>query len=257
MKKYYKYILYPLLVVLVMVMSATDATAAREWSALQNRSSGIANAGEPHNYIRMPDVAAPSDALTDTPRSGWSFLYMNEDVLTFKDDNGNTSSITNQEGTLFLPIGAFTLGSTGIPITRDTAPGYGFADGQQYVEWADGETSPIQITFPVPASFLRRDSVDFEVFTTESSTSTPSQVDFDVRVNADATAIDSSSTNQTPAATAGGSTSSPDEVSLVVTADFASLTAANWVTLRLWRDDVATGTNSLRIHSVKFRFKRQ
>ena len=89
------YIVAFISVILMLTAFVGSSMAARQYSALENRNSKIANAPNPHNYIRMPDVAAPSDALTDTPASGWAFLYMDGDELIFKDDSGSTTTITS------------------------------------------------------------------------------------------------------------------------------------------------------------------
>jgi len=86
---------------------------------------------------------------------------------------------------------------------------------------------------------------------TESDSTTPNQVDFAVYVNADGVAIDASESNQTPVAL-DQATSTPSVITLTVSTDFASLAAGNRVTLRLWRDNVATGTGHLEIRDVVF-----
>jgi len=147
-----------------------------------------------------------------------------------------------------LPIMAFTHNGSAA-LTSSTAPGLEADDNVMNIVWADGETTPIQITFRVPSDYASGGA--FKVFATESSSTTPNQVDFDVYVNADGTAADASATNQTPVALAG-TTSTPDEITLTVATDFASLAAGHWVTFRIWRDDTATGTGDLEVKGGTF-----
>jgi len=147
-----------------------------------------------------------------------------------------------------LPLMAFTHNGSAA-ITASSAPGLEADDNVMNVVWADAETTPIQVSFRVPADYASGGA--FAVFATESNSTTPNQVDFDVYVNADGTAADASATDQTPVALAG-TTSTPDEVTLSVATDFSSLTAGNWVTLRIWRDDVADGSGDLEVKGVAF-----
>lgn len=142
-----------------------------------------------------------------------------------------------------------TVGTATAPLSASTTPGLELDDKMTSVVAADGETSPIQVTFRVPADYASDGA--FKLLGTESDSTTPNQVDFDVYVNADGVASDSSATDQTPVPLAG-TTSTPDEVTLSPATDFAGLAAGNWVTLRLWRDDVADGTGDLEIKGVAF-----
>jgi len=147
-----------------------------------------------------------------------------------------------------LPLMGFTHNGSAV-LTASTAPGLESDDSISNIVWADGETTPVQINFRVPADYASGGA--FKVFATESDSTTPNQVDFDVYVNADGTAADASATGQTPVALAG-TTSTPDEITLTVATDFASLAAGNWVTLRIWRDDTATGTGDLEVKGAAF-----
>jgi len=147
-----------------------------------------------------------------------------------------------------LPIMAFTHNGSAV-ITSSTAPGLESDDYISNIVWADGETTPVQISFRVPGDYASGGA--FKILATESNSTTPNQVDFDVYVNADGSAADSSATDQTPVALAG-TTSTPDEITLTVATDFASLAAGNWVTLRIWRDDTATGSGDLEVKGAVY-----
>jgi len=148
-----------------------------------------------------------------------------------------------------LPLNSFLFENTGAPLSTSTTPGLEIDDAIPGIVWADGETSAVMVTFVIPEDYASGGA--FKVIATESGASTPNQIDFDVYVNADGVAADSAATGQTPVALAGTS-STPDVVTLTPATDFDSLAAGNWVTLRIWRDDTATGTNDLEVKGVSF-----
>ncbi len=92
--KRYFYPVLALAIILLLNLGLTGMAGAAEFSALNNRGSDIAIAPRPHNLILLPDVVAPSKALSNTPQSGWSYLYMDGDALIFKDDSGTTTDLT-------------------------------------------------------------------------------------------------------------------------------------------------------------------
>lgn len=205
------------------------------------------------------DVPELSTAL-GTPGANVQRFYAYSGALYSKDDAGYARPIVGHKKFIQLPLMGFavetggngsTVGSATAPLTSSTTPGMELDDAMLSIVWADNETSPIQVTFRVPADYLSTGR--FKLFCTESGTSTPNQVDFDVYVNTDGTASDSSATGQTPVALAGTS-STPDEITLTPATDFDSLAAGSWVTLRLWRDNVATGTNDLELKGVVFEY---
>lgn len=156
----------------------------------------------------------------------------------------------SRERAISLPLTGFTVNDVTVQVVGSTtAPGFEIDDLIPNIVWADGETTPVQITFRIPSDYLSGGA--FRVIATESGTSTPNEVDFDVYVNKNGQAADSSAHNQTPVALAGTS-STPSEVTLTPASDFDSLAAGDWVTLRIWRDNTATGTNDLEVKGVEF-----
>lgn len=205
------------------------------------------------------DVKNQTSAL-GTPGSGSQRVYGVSGVLYTKNASGTAQVMGGTKRQIQLPLNAFmvetggngsTVGSAPAPLSTSTTPGLEIDDNMVSLVWADGETSPVQVTFRVPDDYMSGGR--FKLIATESGTSTPNQVDFDVYVNADGVASDSAATNQTPVALAGTS-STPDEITLTPATDFASLAAGNWVTLRLWRDDVETGNNDLELKGVVFEY---
>lgn len=151
-----------------------------------------------------------------------------------------------------LPLGSFVSEintTTAADLTADTVPGWAIHNSYPSLDWADGEVTPASITFRIPSDYVSGGL--FKVLATESAASTDNQIDFDVYINSDGVAYDSAATGQTPVVIAADTTT-PDEVTLTVATDFASLAVGNWVTLRIWRDDTADGTADMQVRGVAF-----
>lgn len=176
--------------------------------------------------------------------------------VTFYDDVNipvggiDATEIADIEGRINLPLMSFTYNGAVLPSSMIQED-----DGITNLVWPDGATTPVQITFPVPDDYAS--GGHFELLCTESDSTTPNEVDFDVYMNRDGIGIDSSGMNQTPVALAG-TTSTPDVVTLTPT-DFASLTlvAGDWVTQRMWRCNTATGTGDLEVKGSSFVYNRK
>lgn len=166
---------------------------------------------------------------------------------TLEVDGGVLATI---ERHINLPLNGFFV-DNGTMMTAATTPGIEEDDLIPNIVWADGEVSPVVQTFRIPADYSSGGA--FRVIATESNSSTPNQIDFEVYVSADGAAADADSTLQTPVALAG-TTATPDVVTLTPATDFASLAAGQWVTLYLWRDDAAAqaGTGDLEVKGVDF-----
>jgi len=147
-----------------------------------------------------------------------------------------------------LPLQSF-ITTDPYTITASTNPGWAIGSSYPMLVWADGETTPVLTTFRIPSDYASGGL--FKVLATESAASTDNQIDFDVYINKDGQAYDSAATGQTPVEIAAVTTT-PDEVTLTVATDFASLAAGDWVTLRIWRDDTATGTADMQVRGVAF-----
>ena len=142
-------------------------------------------------------------------------------------------------------------------LSTTSVPGLEYDNGICSVVWGDGETSHIQVTFAIPDDYSSGGA--FRVLADESANNTPCQIDFAVFVNTPDAAAgwDSSVTDQTPVALTDSEANSPEQVTLPVTTDFASLAAGDHVTLLIWRDDVADGTADLEIYYVEFYYTKE
>jgi hypothetical protein len=205
----------------------------------------------PVGVTRLESLWIGDDEDTSTITVGTDDLYvkgtLEVDGIFYAD--GGMSAAVNY---IPLPLTGFTFvdsDSRMKPVNWDTAPGLESDDSIQALVWADSETTPAQITFRVPSDYSSGGA--FTVFATESDSTTPNQVDFDVYLNKDATVADASATGQTPVALAG-TTSTGDDVALSVATDFASLAAGHIVTLRIWRDNANDGTGDLEVKNVVF-----
>ena len=183
--------------------------------------------------------------------SGTRLFSVTKDTGAVYTAGGLTVSGTianSRERGFTLPLMGFIL-SDSSPITASTAPGIEVDDLIPNIVWADGETTPVMVTFRVPTDYSSGGA--FRIIATESDSTTPNQIDFDVYVNKDGVAADSAATGQTPVALAG-TAATPDVVTLTPATDFSALTAGSWVTLRIWRDNTATGTGDLEVKGVEF-----
>lgn len=198
----------------------------------------------PKVYMKQGgDEQVIANGGTQTVESGGTVNV--QSGATFNIDGTLTHS---RERSFGLPLFGF-VSTDGVVLTNSTAPGLEIDDLLPNIVWADGETTPVMITFRIPSDYSSGGA--FRLLCTESDSSTPNQVDFLVYVNKDGQAVDASATNQTPVALAG-TTSTPDVVTLTPGTDFASLAAGDWVTIRIWRDDVADGTGDLEVKGVEF-----
>jgi len=120
-----------------------------------------------------------------------------------------------------------------------------------FLRWNDGVTSPAQLKFRIPSNYQSGGA--FRLTVGRSGGDLAPAIDFQVFIDADETAFDAAATNQTPVtlstAINGGS---PEQLTLSVTTDFASLAAQDLVTLELWRDDTNTSTEDLELYHVEF-----
>jgi hypothetical protein len=161
---------------------------------------------------------------------------------------------TPQVGIFSLPLTSFLFENTAAPLSTSSTPGLEIDNVIPNINWADGETSAVQVTFRVPDDYLS--GGDFRLLCDSSNASTPEKVDFDVYVNTSGSTWDAAATNQTPVALTL-SAGSPETVTLTVATDFSSLVAGKYVTLRLWRDNVSTGTGDLEVSYVSFYYNRK
>ncbi len=159
-----------------------------------------------------------------------------------------------RERSFSLPLTGFVNAHDASPLVVTTTglPGLQVDDYIPNIVWtAAGYASPVSVTFRVPSDYSSGGA--FRVISTESVSTTPNRVDFDVYVNRSGRAVDASASNQTPVALAG-TTSTPSVVTLTPATDFAALAAGDWVTIRIWRDnDAAFGaTGDLEVKGVEF-----
>jgi hypothetical protein len=155
-------------------------------------------------------------------------------------------------GIVSLPV--TTLTSNGADVTASTAPGIETDNLLSAVVWADGETTPCQVTFKVPDDYLSGGA--FKGLFDSSNSATPAKVDYAVYVNKHNTAWDSAATDQAAVALTTAA-STPCVVALPIATDFASLAAGDMVTLTVWRDDVSDGTGDLEAYYLEFYYNKQ
>jgi len=219
--------------------TVTDTAVADEDDMSSNSATMLATQQSIKAYVDSGTVTMTNKTLSSPTISG---------TIT---GTGVVSATNIADVVRYIPLSlvSFVSSIDGAPLTTSSGPGFEIDDSISNIVFADGETTPILVTFRVPSDYASGGA--FNVIATESDSTTPNQIDFDVYINSDGTAADAAATGQTPVALAG-TTSTPDEVTLTVATDFASLAAGNWVTLRIWRDDTADGTGALEVKGVAF-----
>lgn len=210
-------------------------------------------------YLEQPTLTADDQVVVEgvaqtlTNKTLTSPSISNPTITGTITATGGVSgtNIADVERHIPLPIAAMYLfdGTYFRQLTDYTAPGLEVDDLIPNVVWADGETTPAYVSFRIPSDYASGGA--FKVLATESDSTTPNKVDFQVYINSDGAAADAAATDQTPVALAG-TTATPDEVTLTPATDFSSLAAGNWVTLGIWRDDVAAGTGDLEVKGLDF-----
>jgi len=177
-------------------------------------------------------------------------------AITATRTGGDTATITmddtdsNLEFIQFTP-GDFTVTSTDEELTAATAPGLEYINYTTAIVWDDAQTTPVQVTLKVPSNYSSGGA--FRALCDSDATTTPSQVDFSLFINTDGSSTwDATASNQTPVALARVF-SSPELVTLTPDAtDAASILANSWLTVNVWRDDVADGTDNLELYWLEF-----
>lgn len=162
---------------------------------------------------------------------------------------------STQTRTIPLPVLGFAIQSTGgltlLGTTTTATPAHVvLSTGIPVIKLSNGYTSPVVINFRVPDDYSSGGA--FSLMANQSGTTTPCTVDFDVYLNSSGSTMDSTATNQTPVTLAYAGTT-PSAVTLTPATDFASLTAGQWVLLRIWRG-ATTGTDALQVGNVTFSY---
>lgn len=166
----------------------------------------------------------------------------------------SAGEIANVTRAVPLPLLGFMVDNNGTPLTLTTSTGPGLEKDNDSLSlvWADSEVTPVMISFRVPDDYASAGAL--RVFCDENANTTRSQLDFEVHVNTGGSvwgAVEASATGQTPAILAEAA-GTPEWVALSVATDFASLAAGQEIVLKLWRDNVATGTNDLEVYYAEF-----
>lgn len=171
---------------------------------------------------------------------------------TFACDAGEVGAteIADVERSIQLPLMAFTTYDASaalVPISTSTTPGLETDDLIAAIVWANGEVTPVQITFEVPTNYASGGA--FRLVCSLSGTSTPANVDFDIYINQDGVAHDASATNQTEVDITVGTATGVEVVTLTPATD--TVAAGDWVTFRMWRGGGAF-THDLEAKGVSF-----
>lgn len=209
--------------------------------------------GEILNVTGATITGLSSDDLSDVA----TIATTNEaKVITGNWDNSanpwSAAEVANVKRHIELPIESFlnvtTFGEIAV-IPDTTAPTIALNNNLPSIVWADADTDWIAQTFVVPTDYAA--DGHFEVVATESTgTATDVGVDFDVLINKDNQDWDTAGTDQTRVDV--GSSTKPQNLTLSVATDFATLATDDVVTLRLTRADGGAGAEDLELYEVRF-----
>ena len=195
------------------------------------------------------DIIPVDDSARTVGESGSEFANIYTDAITL---GGQSLTGTRTKEHVF-GIGDMILndGSSVELLTEASVPGLELDNLMTSVVWADGELTPVSVTFEVPSDYVSDGSIG--LFCDEATgDGTPCRVDFSVYVNREGTLFDAATSNQTPVALIYDP-GTPDMVLLTVATDFDSLAANDSVTLLYWRDNTAgIGTGDLENYYGKF-----
>jgi hypothetical protein len=167
--------------------------------------------------------------------------------------SGNVAILGSEVCTNISPMEFSQInGSAIVPLTAGTSPKLAVKNSLSSIVWVNAITSPVQMTFRVPTNY--DSGGNFKVLIGRSGAGTAPSIDFQVFVNRTLTAFDAAATNQTEVQVSSSIASgSPEEKTLTVDTDFASLAAGDLVTWEIWRG--TTGTESLEFYGGSFCYK--
>ena len=181
--------------------------------------------------------------------------------ITATNESGGVATITMQDTTAeneeviqFTPADFLAVSDSVVYILTTSAtsgPYVALNNNAASLVWLDGSISMAQVTLRVPSDYSSGGT--FRALCDSDATTTPTQVDFSLFINTDgAAAWDAAASDQTPVALARVF-SSPEVVTLSPDATDAALIAANsFITINVWRDDTATGTDNLEMYWLGF-----
>jgi len=230
---------------------------------------GIAAAPSGVSRITSLFVGAASDSpgnVSITPDNYMAYIKGDTEIDGVLYADGGVSDVTGGVTAteiadvvryIQLPLGGFVSEvspSVLADLTTTTVPGWEIDDYVPALVWADGEVTPAVVSFKIPSDWISGGT--FKIWCSESESTTPQQVDFEIWVNRDDAAFDAAAVAETPVAlaTTGGNTAT-NEVVLLDSTTFDSLVAADdWITLKIWRDNASppNGTGDLEVKGVAF-----
>lgn len=247
MKKWL-YILFVFLLIPSSVF-AVDASTHRNLYPTTTNTYDLGSTSLIWRTINVYDAILYDDlTVTDDAAVGGDLSVTGTTTVTTLSIGSQT--ITSLNKTLQFNVMDFSLDNT-IEITASTTPGYEEDNAIPSIVWANGETSPVMVTFRVPPDYVSGGA--FRACLDESADgNSPVAIDFEVYVSTPGAAWDSSVTGQSIVARTEAA-GTPEMVTLSVDTDFDALAAGDLVTLRVWREDTTQDTASdMELFYVEF-----
>ncbi len=163
----------------------------------------------------------------------------------------------DEEGAAAPPDSVQAITGEGVSmVSRVSAPNYDIQNSLGCIVWEDGEESAVEISFRIPADY--RSGGTFRVWANTSAVGgNDCSIDYAYYINTDTATADTASDDETAIEVSSifdGTGASENEYDLSCAGTFA---VGSLVTLRLWRDDIDTGTGNLELYHATFYYNKR
>jgi len=209
--------------------------------------------GNDHDFYIANDVSANSLIIGSGATVATTPILTLDNAMNATFSNSLTvNGILTATKVSVMPLPIYSMLSTAATVfTSSTTPILTATNNSVALYWMDNNTSAATITFRVPDDFYSGGAFRAVVDCISASSVQPA-IDYSVYVNGDGGTYDSAVTDQTPAILTSGHSGTPETVTLSVTTDFATIQAASYVTVNVWRDNVRASPAYLTLYYLEF-----
>ena len=196
------------------------------------------------------DLVPGKDSTSDLGSSTSQVAIAYIDTLTMTNDI-DADYIGNSAKRIYFTTNDFII-NTPTVLSTATTPGFETVNGMPAITYADGETTPVHITFVVPDGYSSGGTLNVICGNESSGTN---YLAWGVYINTNGGTWDTTVWNGTPVKVEG--TSTTDVVTISATPFTSGLTAGDIVTVDIWRWDGSVGgeatlTDDLNIYGAYF-----
>lgn len=197
-------------------------------------------------YLTHPTLTANEEVVSLTATQTMTNKTLTSPTIT--SPTISSPSISGLTRSFPLNIVSGYIDGTGlVGADGTTAPGIAETDNIPKLVWANDEVTPVQWTFRVPADYSS--GMSFRVLASESSDTTPSEIDFQLWVNSDGAVFDAAVTDNQSAVALADCDATNEVVTLTPTSTaLSAIVAGAWITLDIF--NTTTGNGSLEVAGV-------